>query len=226
MVPSLDEELTLRAAGYAYVAGIDEAGRGAWAGPVCAAAVILPLERADLLEALGEVRDSKQLSPARRETLLPQIRETAIAVGVGWGEPTEIDEWGIVSATRRAMGRAVTGLGERVDALLVDHVRLPELNLPQRSLPKADVHCLSVAAASVVAKVERDRLMVELDHTYPGYGFARHKGYGTPQHREALARLGPVPIHRLSWRPLQRLKGWRALGIAQQSNSDDKGKKC
>jgi ribonuclease HII len=203
MLPDLHEELALYAAGHTHVAGLDEAGRGAWAGPVCAAAVVLPLERDELLDLLDGVRDSKQLSPSQREELLPTIREVAEAVGVGWTDPIEVDEIGIVPATRRAMARAVAQLDGRLDALLVDHVRLPSLSLPQRSLPKADVHCLSVAAASIVAKVTRDRLMIALDEDYPGYGFASHKGYGTRQHREALARLGPSPIHRMSWRPVR-----------------------
>jgi len=204
MRPNLHEELNLFNAGHVRVAGLDEAGRGAWAGPVCAAAVVLPLDRADLAVAyLAGVRDSKQLSPARREALLPVILDTAEAVGVGWASPTEVDEVGIVPATRRAFCRAVTRLDGRVDALLVDYVRLPELDLPQRALPQADVHCLSVAAASIVAKVRRDRLMATLDREFPGYGFARHNGYGTPQHREALIHLGPSPIHRTSWRPIR-----------------------
>jgi ribonuclease HII len=101
------------------------------------------------------------------------------------------------------MGRAVAQLSGQADALLIDHLRLPELNLPQRALPKADARCLSVAAASIVAKVKRDRLMIALEDEFPGYGFAQHKGYGTPQHREALAQLGPAPIHRMSWKPLR-----------------------
>ena len=203
LLPDLSEESALRATGYAHVAGLDEAGRGAWAGPVYAAAVVLPLDRPDLLDLLTGVRDSKQLSPARREALLPRILKVAGAVGVGWATPVEVDEAGIVPATRWAMARAVDGLDGQVDALLVDYVRLPDLTLPQRALPKADIHCLSVAAASIVAKVTRDRLMVALDEDFPGYGFARHKGYGTPQHRAALARLGPSPIHRMSWRPVR-----------------------
>lgn len=195
----------LRAAGHTRVAGLDEAGRGAWAGPVYAAAVVLPLDRPDLTELLNGVRDSKQLSPARRETLLPLVLEVADAVGVGWATPAEVDELGILSATRQAMARAVSQLDVQVDALLVDHVHLPGVNLPQRAIPKADVHCLSVAAASIVAKVERDQLMVTLDRNLPGYGFARHKGYGTRQHRETLAKLGPSSIHRMSWRPLREL---------------------
>lgn len=208
MLPDLHEELALYVTGYTRVAGLDEAGRGAWAGPVCAAAVVLPLDRPDLLDLLADVRDSKQLSLAQREALMPSILEVAEAVGVGWATPAEVDEMGILPATRRAFARAVTGLDGRVDALLVDYVRLPNLDLPQRALPKADTHCLSVAAASIVAKVERDRLMVALDEDFPGYGFARHKGYGTRQHREALARLGPSPIHRLSWRPVRTMQGF------------------
>lgn len=204
LLPDLCEEFGLHATGYARVAGLDEAGRGAWAGPVCAAAVVLPLDRSDLLDLLAGVRDSKQLSPARREALLPRILKVAGVVGVGWATPSEVDEIGIVPATRQAMARAVGRLDGQVDALLIDYVRLPEINLPQRALPKADVHCLSVAAASIVAKVTRDRLMVALDEDWAGYSFARHKGYGTRQHREALARLGPSPIHRMSWRPMRK----------------------
>ena len=207
MYPDLQEELKLTAAGYARVAGLDEAGRGPWAGPVCAAAVILPLVRADLPGLLAGVRDSKQLTPARREELLPCILQVAESVGVGWSSPAEIDASGIGPATRRAMARAVVRLEALPDALLVDFIRLPEVDLPQRALPKADTRCLSVAAASIVAKVERDRLMVALGETLPGYGFARNKGYGTPEHREALARLGPSAIHRMTWKPIRETAG-------------------
>ena len=213
-IPDLSEEYALCGAGHSRVAGLDEAGRGAWAGPVCAAAVVLPLSQDDLLVALDGVRDSKLLTPGRREALLPLIHETAVAIGVGWGKPAEIDLWGIVPATRLAMGRAVAELKNHVDALLVDYVALPGLDLPQHSLPKADARCLSVAAASIVAKVERDRLMVALDGQYPGYGFAQHKGYGTEQHREALGRLGCSAIHRVSWRPMRQRMGneWATNG--------------
>jgi ribonuclease HII len=202
-IPDLSEEHALQAVGYDRIAGLDEAGRGAWAGPVCAAAVVLPLHNGHLADLLDGVRDSKLLTAERREVLLATIHEVAVAVGVGFGAPEEIDQRGIISATRLAMRRAVEELDSRVDALLVDYVRLPNITLPQHSLPKADCHCLSVAAASIVAKVERDRLMVALDDEYPGYGFARHKGYGTPEHREALADLGPSAIHRMSWRPMR-----------------------
>jgi len=207
MLPDLQEELDLYTAGHSHVAGLDEAGRGAWAGPVCAAAVVLPLHCSDLPNLLTGVRDSKQLSPARREALLPIVLEVAEAAGVGWATPAEVDEWGVVPATRQAMMRAVAQLSSRVDALLLDYVRLPDVDLPQRALPKADARCLSVAAASIVAKVTRDRLMVARDQDLPGYGFARHKGYGTRQHREALAQLGPSPIHRMSWRPIREAFG-------------------
>jgi ribonuclease HII len=202
--PDLSEERALRATGHGRVAGLDEAGRGAWAGPVCAAAVVLPLDRDGLAAVLDGVRDSKMLTPRQREELLPVIREVAVAVGVGWGEPGEIDVWGIVPTTRLAMARALAGLEDQVDALLVDHLDLPGLDLPQQSLPKADARCLSVAAASIVAKVERDRLMIALDEVHEGYGFAQHKGYGTRQHRAALDQLGPSPIHRVSWRPMRQ----------------------
>ncbi|MFN2273189.1 MAG: ribonuclease HII [Anaerolineae bacterium] len=202
-LPDLSEERALFAAGYHHIAGIDEAGRGAWAGPVCAAAVVLPLDRPNLAGVLGGVRDSKLLSPARREALLPIIEEVAVAVGVGWADPAEIDELGIAPATRQAMLRTLSDLNGQVSALLIDYVRLPESALHQRAFPKADTRCLSVAAASIVAKVTRDRLMVKLDEDLPGYGFAQHKGYGTHQHRQAIARLGPSPAHRMSWQPLR-----------------------
>jgi ribonuclease HII len=203
MFPDLLEEYALRAAGYARVAGVDEVGRGAWAGPVCAAAVVLPLHRPDLAERLAGVRDSKQMSPAQREQYVLAIQQVAEAIGVGWAWPEEVDALGIVPATRQAMARAIANLQGQADALVVDAMQLPEIALPQRVLVKADVRCLSVAAASVVAKVARDWLMVALEQVFPGYGFARHKGYGTAEHRAALLRLGPSALHRRSWRPLQ-----------------------
>lgn len=205
LTPDLSEELALLAAGHVHVAGLDEAGRGAWAGPVCAAAVVLPLELPDLCDRLQDVRDSKQLTPLQREQLLPIVRKVAEAVGVGWATPAEVDALGVVPATRRAMVRAVAGLQASADVALIDHLEVPDLGLPQRAFPKADARCLSVAAASIVAKVERDQLMVAFEEDFPGYGFARHKGYGTAAHREALSRLGPSPIHRMSWRPLQEV---------------------
>lgn len=215
-LPDLHQERSLQAAGHARVAGLDEAGRGAWAGPVCAAAVVLPLASPDLDTVLAEVRDSKQLRPARREALLGLIHSVAEAIGVGWATPAEVDSLGVLPATRLAFARAVAALPARVDALLLDYVRLPDLPLPQRALAKADACCLSVAAASIVAKVERDRLLIALDRVFPGYGFAHHKGYGTAAHWEALQRLGPSPIHRMSWEPLRRLR--QGYGSAQRGN--------
>lgn len=205
--PDLCHEFLLYAAGHSRVAGIDEAGRGPWAGPVCAAAVVLPLMEPRLLSLLCGVRDSKTLSPLQRDALLPRIAEVAESVAVGWALSGEVDAVGILAATQRAMSRALAGLRSPVDALLIDYVELSECQLPQRALARADSMCLSVAAASIVAKVTRDRLMIRLDRAYPGYGFAAHKGYGTRRHSEALARIGPCPIHRMSWRPFQGLEG-------------------
>jgi len=205
-IPTLEIELALRAQGYYFVAGLDEAGRGAWAGPVVAAAVILPLDRPDLSRALDGVRDSKQLSPLRRSALFDVIRQTAVGVGVGVSAPAVIDRDGIVPATCRAMMQALARLSPRPGWLILDHLRLAASPLPQTSFPKADAHCLSVAAASIVAKVTRDRLMALLNERFPGYGFAQHKGYGTHVHSVALASLGPAPIHRMSFAPLRRFR--------------------
>ena len=179
-VPSLRFEHRLRKRGFALIAGIDEAGRGAWAGPVVAAAVILPLDRSDLTKALKGVNDSKQLTARQRERWYPVIRSVALAVGVGGAGPEEIDRDGIVPATRAAMERALAMLAVPPDALLIDAVDLRAIvDLPQHSLVRGDSISLSIAAASIVAKVSRDRAMVKLDALYPGYGFWKHKGYGT-----------------------------------------------
>ncbi|MCH8339308.1 MAG: ribonuclease HII [Chloroflexi bacterium] len=202
--PDLERELAQLQRGRRYVAGIDEAGRGALAGPVVAAAVVLPLNRTDLASVLSEVRDSKQLSPAARDRCDQQVRELAVAVGIGEASAAEVDERGLLPATRAAMRRAVAALDPPPSCLLIDHINLPELTLPQEAITRGDQSVLSIAAASVVAKVWRDRLMVELDKHFSGYGFARHKGYGTSQHRQALARLGPCPEHRRSYAPVRR----------------------
>jgi ribonuclease HII len=203
--PTLAYETLLWAEGYRCVAGLDEAGRGAWAGPVVAGAVILPAGDPDLLSHLNGVNDSKRLSPLRREAFVDLIQEHALTWGVGSVSPSDIDTQGIVPSTRQAMALALDSLQPSADSLLVDYLALPEIKLPQRSLPKGDARVLSIAAASILAKVSRDRLMVELDDQFPGYGFARHKGYGTAQHRAALQALGPTPIHRFSFAPLREL---------------------
>jgi ribonuclease HII len=202
IVPTLDVEQRFWQRGMQVVAGLDEVGRGPWAGPVTAAAVILP-PQVDSLGMLHDVRDSKKLSPGKREQLFDCITETAAALGVGSATAQEIDELGIVPATRLAMRRALEKLATLPQALILDALTLPEICLPQEAFPRADAHSLSVAAASIVAKVVRDRWMVEtaeIDH--PGYGFAQHKGYGTRQHREALDELGVCPIHRRTFRPV------------------------
>ena len=203
MAPNLEAERRLWALGYFYVAGLDEAGRGPWAGPVVAAAVVLPPARADLAQALAGVDDSKRLSPRARARLYDRIQDVALAVGVGMASADEIDAMGIVPATRLAMHRALAALPYTPDYLLLDHIRLPEVNIPQESFTRGDARVLSIAAASIIAKVTRDRIMEELDARYPGYGFAQHKGYGTAAHREALRRLGPSPIHRRTWAPVR-----------------------
>jgi ribonuclease HII len=201
--PHLQKEMALYRQGFCFIAGLDEAGRGAWAGPVVAAAVILPLDQPDLAHQLAGLNDSKQLSPLRRDNLFEAIEWVALALAVGVVPATVVDERNIVAATRQAMAQALQALAIAPDYLLVDHLRLPTIPIPQASFAKADAISLTVAAASVIAKVSRDRLLIELDHTYPGYGFARHKGYGTAVHRAALAQLGPCPIHRRSYKPVQ-----------------------
>ncbi len=202
-VPSLKEENAALEAGYLLVAGVDEAGRGAWAGPVAAAAVVLPLRSAKRLKRLDGIRDSKLLAPNVREVLEAHLVEVALGIGFGLASAAEIDAVGIVPATRLAMGRAIAALPKMPHFLLIDAVKLPKLSIPQKSIVKGDALSLCIASASVVAKVRRDRLMAELDDLYPGYGFARHKGYGTPQHQRTLLELGVSPIHRRSFQPVR-----------------------
>jgi len=198
--PDLQVELSLRRQGYQIIVGLDEVGRGAWAGPVVASAVALPLHLAGLESRLAGVRDSKQLSPRQRESLLPAIQNTALAVGVGFVSAAQIDRMGIVPATRQAMLLALVELGLYPDYLIIDALRLP-IHVPQRAIIRGDAQCLSIAAASIVAKVARDRWMAAQESCYPGYGFVRHKGYGTAQHRWALESLGTCPLHRMSFAP-------------------------
>jgi ribonuclease HII len=205
--PDLQAEEALQAKGLAHIAGVDEAGRGAWAGPVVAAAVVLPLDRPDLTQALSGVRDSKQCTPHQREELFDRIHDEALAIGVGSVPSYRIDEIGILPATRQAMAQAVGRLAVSPDTLLIDALHLPDLPLLQTALIKGDARSLSIAAASIVAKVTRDRMMAALDRQFGGYGLAQHKGYGTRQHQQVLALLGPSPIHRLSYAPLRKLTG-------------------
>lgn len=189
--------------GYRCVAGLDEVGRGPLAGPVVAAAVILPPWRAAWWE---EVRDSKALTPRSRARLAPRI-EAEAAVGVGLASSPEVDARGLTQATRLAMLRALRSLAGAPDFLLVDGLPTAWLGAPQRAIVGGDATCLSIAAASVVAKLFRDRLMEEQDRCYPAYGFARHRGYATADHLAALREYGPCPIHRLSYRPVAEAAG-------------------
>jgi ribonuclease HII len=182
------------------ICGIDEAGRGPWAGPVVAAAVILEPNRAP--KGIG---DSKQLSALRREALYQPILDQAIAFGIGIVSAEEIDAINILAATHKAMAQAMAALKPAPKLALIDGNRAPNLPCPTQCIIGGDALSLSIAAASILAKVTRDRLMVEADRIYPGYGFSDHKGYGTKAHREALDRLGPCKLHRMSFRPLKSL---------------------
>jgi len=193
--PGLHLEQDLWAQGIRYIGGMDEAGRGALAGPVSAAVVVLPAD-AGALPPLRCVRDSKLLTPAERERAADAVRECALAWGVGYASAWEIDTQGILPATRLAMMRAVQSLPLLPEYFLLDYIHWPQLANPHLAISKGEWHSLSIAAASVMAKTERDRLMGELDGRYPGYGFARHKGYGTQIHREAIRRLGLCAEHR------------------------------
>jgi len=201
--PTFIEEELLEAQGYRLIAGIDEAGRGAMAGPVVAAAVILPCR----LETpwLSQVRDSKLLNPPRRELLFHHIHEVAISTGIGVVRHEVIDTQGIIKATKLAMKLAIDQLSPAPESLLIDYMHLPEVKLPQKGITNGDGLCFSIACASIIAKVTRDRLMVELDKIYPDYGLAQHKGYGTEGHMSYLRRLGPSPIHRQSFQPVKKI---------------------
>lgn len=204
-MPGLTLERELWAQGAGPVAGLDEAGRGAWAGPVVAGAVILPPDRDDLLDVLAGVRDSKLCTPRQREALYPVVMETALAAAVGAASAREVEQHNVVGATRIAMRRALDALGVEAGVLLIDGrtLRLPTVNVPQFSMNEGERHSLSIAAASILAKVTRDRLLVEFDETYPEYGFAQHKGYGTALHRAALTAHGPCEIHRRTYAPIR-----------------------
>ena len=190
-------ELELRRSGFTVIAGIDEAGRGPLAGPVVAACTVLT----SLLPISG-IDDSKRLSPKRRAELAIEIRSHAAACGLGLASPAEIDELNIYRATQLAMRRALAAAQLRPDIVLVDAMPLPGLALPIESIVGGDARCAAIAAASILAKEHRDALLCELDAVDPRYGFARHKGYGTPEHLDALRRYGPSPYHRRSFAPV------------------------
>ncbi len=199
-MPDFSLEDAARREGFAVVAGIDEAGRGPWAGPVVAAAVILDGARLSIQLRTG-LDDSKKLSAKRRRELFAALPDYA-RIGIGRAEVGEIDRLNILRATFLAMTRALAALPNRPDLALVDGNRAPELPCPARSVVGGDARSLSIAAASIVAKVSRDGEMAALSIAHPGYGWERNAGYGTPEHRGALARLGPSPLHRTSFRPI------------------------
>lgn len=188
-----------RELGFSVIAGLDEVGMGPLAGPVVAGAVVLPWHA-----RLPGIRDSKALSHLQRERLDVLIRRRATAVSVYAVPSEEVDRIGLTRARCAAMMGALDGLGLAAEYLLIDAFDLPEAPLPQMAVIKGDATCVSIMAASIVAKVFRDRAMIEFDRVYPGYGFARHKGYATRDHREAVRVLGPSPIHRVSWAPFRQ----------------------
>ncbi|MEZ4870338.1 MAG: ribonuclease HII [Caldilineaceae bacterium] len=212
------EEMRLWNAGFVRIAGIDEAGRGALAGPVVAAAVVLP-PQSEQRGLWAEVTDSKLLSAKRRTQLAAEIKQAALAWGVGSVSALVIDRIGIAAATRRAMAEAVAKLAVCPDYLLLDWVRLPQVNIYQESFVKADRTIVSVAAASIIAKVSRDAYLIDLHEHDQRYGFARHKGYGTQQHLAAIAQYGPCSEHRHTFAPIARqpslLPVERAMTVAE-----------
>jgi ribonuclease HII len=212
-MPTSRYERVAREKGYRVIAGVDEAGRGALFGPVFAAAVVLDPNR-----VIRGLDDSKALTPERREVLAPRIRERAIAWAVAAADAFEIDRINILEAARLAMRRAVQQLQASCDYLLVDAVRV-DVDLPQRSLIHGDALSFSIAAASILAKTARDAALTEWDRVFPEYGFSHNKGYSTPDHLDALARIGPTNLHRFSFEPVRNLskyQAWTGYPIPQQ----------
>ena len=203
IAPTYDEEAALLEDGYSVIAGVDEAGRGSLAGPVVAGAAVLPAHPGG--DWIAGIRDSKLLTQRQREGALQRMCDAPIAMASGTASSGEIDSIGIIGATRAAMTRAINALPVRPDFLLLDAILLPDLDIPQNSIIKGDAKCLSIAAASIVAKVTRDSIMRDLDYEYPGYGFAQHKGYATRQHLDCLENLDACPIHRRTFAPVRRL---------------------
>jgi ribonuclease HII len=203
LTPTFELESVELSLGGGPIVGIDEAGRGPWAGPVVAAAVVLDPENLP-----SGIADSKQLDPDQRAVVYQRIKSHAVAFGIAIADPDRIDRDNILNATLWAMGEAVKQISFKPKLALVDGNKLPRLSFQARAIVKGDAKCLSIAAASILAKVTRDRIMIELGRTCPGYGFERHKGYGTPEHKDAIARLGVTPYHRRSFKPVQL-----ALGI-------------
>ena len=194
-MPDFSYENIARQKGYKFICGVDEAGRGPLAGPVCAAAVILPPDC--IIDGLN---DSKKISEKKREMLFEQIIQKAVSYSVAYGTLEEIEKYNILEASYLAMNRAIDGLSQKADFALIDGNRIPKnIKIPCETVVKGDSKSCSVAAASILAKVTRDRLMLEYDKKYPQYNFAKHKGYGTKAHYEAIKEYGVCEIHRLSF---------------------------
>jgi ribonuclease HII len=202
-IPKFWEEKLCQEQGYSLVAGIDEVGRGCLAGPVVASAVILPAGISG--RWLRQVRDSKLLTSEQREELCPYIHQAAISIGTGVVGSDLIDKFGMTRAVQLAMKMAIERLLPQPNYILIDYFILPDVSLPQKGVEDGDTLCFSIACASIVAKVYRDHLMVELDRKFPGYGFAHHKGYGTEEHVACLRKLGPSPIHRWLFSPVRNV---------------------
>lgn len=190
-------ERACQQSGYKQIAGIDEAGRGALAGPVIAAAVILPLNC-----SVDGLRDSKQLTPKQRDRFADEIYSVALSVGIGSADNRTVDRLNVLGATLLAMQNAIEKLTPPPDYLLIDGINIPATDIPGEAIPKGDSRSYSIAAASIIAKTTRDRIMIELDRTYPHYGFQGHKGYPTSQHRQAIAQFGASDIHRQTFKLL------------------------
>lgn len=205
--PNASEEIEGGRLGYTCIAGVDEVGRGSWAGPLVAAAVVLPTLSRELPNRLLGVRDSKLLSPARCLAAYHAIRDVARGVGVGAVSHDEIDALGLTRAGSVAMLRALETLPDSPDFVIVDGFQIGGCPVPQKAIVRGDVRCVSVAAGSIVAKVIRDRWLCDFDRAFPHYGFVRHKGYGTAEHRRALQLFGPSRIHRRSFAPVAALAG-------------------
>jgi ribonuclease HII len=201
--PKFTEEKLCQEQGYKLIAGIDEVGRGCLAGPVVASAVIMPNKIRPAW--YKHVRDSKLLTPEQRESLSPHIYQSAVSIGTGVVGPSLIDSLGMTKAVRMAMKMALDKLLPQADYVLIDYFTIPDLPLPQKGVEFGDTLCFSIACASIVAKVFRDHLMMELDKKYPGYGLARHKGYSTEEHVACLRKLGPCPLHRRLFQPVRNI---------------------
>jgi ribonuclease HII len=205
--PTFKEEHALKAQGFSFIAGIDEVGRGSLMGPVMAAAVILPENFKGRWKS--KVRDSKQLTSKAREYLYKYICDVALTFAIGSSTNEEIDTMGISKATRIAMVKAVKQLNPQPQFLLIDYVTLKESYYPQKGIVDGDCLCFSIACASIIAKVTRDRLLIEMDKDFPGYNFKANKGYGTEEHLACLQKKGPCALHRRSFSPVSEMTGWK-----------------